>query len=138
MPPPPVAGAATGGWLAGCRWLWCRFCACDPAVLGFVDFDPDGLVLDPPLLGALLCVVGEVLTPGTDGEGRAEGGAPEQAVTVAGASMIMAPQPMTVSLAPSRVPAKAARTLMEPPASADRRQTPGDIPVIPMNGTGTQ
>ncbi len=90
------------------------------------------------MIDGRLCVVGEVPTPGTDGEGRAEGGAPEQAVTVAGASMIMAPQPITVSLAPSRVPAKAARTLMEPPASADRRQIPGDIPVIPMNGTGTQ
>jgi hypothetical protein len=137
VPPPPVAGAAAGGWLAGWLLSFCGFSVVDP-VLGSFDSAADGLVLAPPLLGEPLGVVDEVLAPGTDGEGRAEGGAPEQAVTVAGASMITAPQPITVSFAPSRVPAKAARTLMEPPAGADRRQTPADTPVIPMNRSGTQ
>jgi hypothetical protein len=73
-----------------------------------------------------VCGVGEVLSPGENEDDPAEVGVdpPEQAETAAEASMVMVPQPMTVSIALSPVPAMAVRTFMAPPHASRRVTAP--------------
>jgi hypothetical protein len=71
--------------------------------------------------------------PGENEVGGDEGVPPEQAVTAAEESMIMVPQPMTVSLALSPVPAMAVGTFTETSCprrpEANSRKAPLTLPV---------
>jgi hypothetical protein len=98
VPPPPVAGAAVTGLAVG--------------------FDVTA--------GVALAVTVSVVTPGTgellaadENEVLSASGVevedPEQAVMAAEATMVMVPQPSTVNVALSAVPAIVVRTFMEPP-----------------------
>jgi len=62
-------------------------------------------------------VLGEVLSPGENEGDPAEVGVdpPVQAESAAEATMVVVPQPMTVNIALSPVPAMVVRTFMEPP-----------------------
>jgi hypothetical protein len=66
--------------------------------------------------GLGVCVL---VAPGENEVGGVEGADPEQAVTAAEESMIMVPQPMTVNLALSPVPAMVVGTFIE--SSCPRR-----------------
>ncbi len=90
---------------------------------GVPDGVPDGLaeglalVLPEALTVPLekIVGVGEVVPAGENEDDPAEGVDPEQAESAAEASMVMLPQPMTVNIALSPVPAMVVRTFMEPP-----------------------
>jgi hypothetical protein len=125
VPPPPVAGAAVGSGLAD--GLGAADCSADGDSDGDSDGLAEGLVLSEALAVPLgkMVEVGEVVPAGENEDDPAEGvDDPEQAETAAEASMVMVPQPMTVSIALSPVPATVVRTFMEPPARSGRRQVP--------------
>jgi hypothetical protein len=138
VPPPPVSGAAAGsGVLDGWWWWWW----CDGDGDGDGDGEGDGeadavgrgravwgVGLGLGVVGLGLgetvglplgeaVAVGEMLPAGEndDDVGSAVGVDPEQAETAPEASMVMAPQPRTVSFALSPVPAMAVLTFTEPP-----------------------
>jgi hypothetical protein len=138
VPPPPVAGAAVGSGLAD--GLGATDCAADGVSDGVSDGDPDGdpdgdsdavsdglaLVLAVALAVPLgeMVEVGEVVPAGENEGDPTVDVDVEQAETAAEVSMVMMPQPVTVNIALSPVPAMVVRTFMEPPARSGRRQVP--------------
>ena len=128
MPPPPVAGAPTGNGLGdGLGDGDGDACAVAVAVSEGLALS-EGVAVSP---GELLAL-GETLPPG-ENEGGVRVEPPEHAESDTEASMVMAPQPSTVSLALSRVPAMAVRTLMDPPRKAATAN-----PVKAVDGTDKQ
>src|SRR5262252_5125829 len=101
VPPPPVAGATLTGWLVlpavACAGL--KLGLPEPAAAPLGDSD----------------VLGEVLSPGENEGDPAEVGVdpPVQAESAAEATTVVVPQPMTVNIALSPVPAMVVRTFME-------------------------
>src|SRR6266496_3255975 len=96
VPPPPVAGAA---------------------VIGVV-----GVGVPLSFAGRLTVAPGDAELPAeSEDEADAAGGVdPEQAEIAAEASTAMAPQPMTLNIALSPVPAMIVRSFMEPPHAPRR------------------
>jgi hypothetical protein len=106
VPPPPVAGAAVTGLAVGFD------VACALALAVTVSVVIPGL--------------GEVLAADENEEDPASGVEleVEHAETAAETKMVMVPQPRTVSIALSPVPAIAVRTFMKPPHAAGARRPP--------------
>ena|SRR5215469_11541586 len=119
VPPPPVAGAAVGA-------VFVVGAACAGLAGGLVVSEPFGLAEPAAAPLGDSDGVGEALSPGENDGDPAEGGVdpPEQAETAAEATMVMVPQPMTVSIALSPVPATVMRTFMEPPHASRQVAVP--------------
>lgn len=134
VPPPPVAGAAVGSGLAD--GLGATDGDADGDSDGDCDGDSDGdaeglaeglaLVLSeaPTVPLGKMVEVGDAVPAGENEDAPTEEVDPEQAETAAEASRVMVPQPMTVNIALSPVPAMVVRTFMEPPARSGRRPVP--------------
>jgi hypothetical protein len=167
VPPPPVAGAAVGNGLAD----GLRVADGDADGLGVADGLAEGLTLALGVvtlavpLGRIVGVT-ELVRPGENVAGVAEGEDPVQAETDAEASMVKVAQPTTVNLALSPVPMMVVRIyvglLMRPvgggpvsrprhrkrnrgparslPAPAEGRspEAPTAIKAKPMDGTNMQ
>jgi hypothetical protein len=127
VPPPPVAGAAFGVWLADevavIVTVAVAVAAAGAGALVVTPGVPDEVVL-PSEGGAVVEPVpaDEVVTDvEIEGIVGVVGEEPElQAETATGASRIRAPQPRAVSLAPSAVLALVVRTFMGPPRAPGR------------------
>src|SRR5262245_23946184 len=114
VPPPPVFGAALGGWSvfpAACAGLALVL----PEPVAGLSEPAFGLAEPAAAPLGDSVGVGEALSPG-ENEGDPVGvgvDPPEQAETAAEARMVMVPQPVTVNIALSPVPAMVVRTFME-------------------------
>ena len=129
VPPPPVGGAAVGNGLADGLGVGDG----DSDGLGVADRDADG-VADRDADGLTLALgvvtlavrldkavgVAEMLAPGENLVGAAEGEDAVQAETAAEARMVKVPHPMAVNLALSLVPAVVVRTFIELPHASGR------------------
>ena len=125
VPPPPVAGAAFGVWLADEVAVTVTV-AVAVGGAGVLEVTPGvpGEVVPPSEAGAVAgpVPVDEVRTD-VEIEGMVGVVGEEvelQAETATGASRIRAPQPRAVSLAPSAVLALVVRTFMGPPRAPGR------------------
>jgi len=85
-------------------------------------------------------VLGEVLSPGENEGDPAEVGVdpPVQAESAAEATMVVVPQPMTVNIALSPVPAMVVRTFMEPSSCAPAGGGPRFPVPAPETGIGRE
>jgi hypothetical protein len=126
VPPPPLAGAPLGTWLAAGVTVTVSVTvvvfgggAAGATVAVAVEVTPgvaDGEWLpDAEAAAAVRDPVGEVVTDGVKTVGEDEDVDEVQAETATGASRIRAPQQRVVSLAPAGLPAIVPRTFMAPP-----------------------
>jgi hypothetical protein len=118
VPPPPVSGAAAGIGLADRVTV-----TVGEAVRVAVGVGVEGVSLGV-MLSVEVLPVAEVLDPGENVGGDAEGEDPEQAATEAEANMATAAQLTAVTLARRSVPVPFMCILMESPHAPGRVQLP--------------